>query len=1377
MSAVAIKQFDDRWRLSRAGMVNVWHYIDTEFVMSGGRLILRGSNGSGKSRALEMLLPFLLDADRRRMDATGSQKVSLDELMHIGIGSQTNRVGYLWLELSRQDEYLTLGAHIRYSASTRRSEVRFFTTELRVGHDLMLIGADRHPLPKDKLTELVGAHRIGDAEHHRESVRTRVFGLRGDTGRDRFTGLMQLLHTLRSPDVGNRIDEGKLPQILSDALPPLSEQMLDAAGERLDDLSETRQAQQRLSETLEHVRAFHQVYQRYAATTLGAGAVVVESSLAAVEAAQGRYAKAQTTVSELTSSTSSVAELIREYGEELETLAGAIEVLRERPEFADAEKLQLRDERLALLRFTAETALGAAESARRTEQQLADTVAGRIRKVGAAVSTAAMLLGTVKDRLSASRLGHGDLPETISHEVESRPADTATIQNSMDGPPVSVTRPALLEVRVTPADLTAVADATMRCGEAAYQRAQVVERRTSEAHRLDREQIRVLDQEDRAEQLTGLAEERRATATADAIARDDMAIDLHARWCEWVADAETTRLMPDVEWPPTLAAVLAADDEALCGEATEDDSVLSDLDAAAGLAAGPVKEALALRRQALINEQRADDTRRAELVDRRNELEAERDPEPSFAPWHRVHSGTPFWAAVDFQPQVTTAERAGIEAALLASGLLTGTVTADSSIRAADGEILLTPSAPTSGSPLSAVLRPDPAAAADARLIDAILARIGWNDPDSTASISPDGTWRNGALTGRHSPSAARHIGAAARAAARAAELEAIAEQLEMLEAAARDRADSITEINDDRTALAAHLTTAPRSRALELKRQAARTSAGEATDAETAAASQRQAAAALRHAWSAEFQSHCRLCDSADLPVAAEALATIRQRCVEALEACRDLERAIKDVRNVSDEVGDPSAEFGVAVQMRTAAENAAEQHRREWVAEAAEVAARHAALDLTVQELTAELERSTAAHLRTERKMSDLRAREKDIATKKAVAEHERDDASGAVARCRDDLRTAAAVFDTRLRLPGLADAASTERVERIGDSADLERVRRVVQAARATWRVSKPADVNALLAALKRFETAVSGQLDVATSVESDAYLVQIEGAEEHHDCTAVLEYLIERDRQGRAALSERERQVFTEFVLGGVAAELEHRVDQADKLMKAMDVSLSGARTSYGIGVSIAWSLDTADPELQRIMKLIRIADDLRNPDDDNELVELIRRRVDLLHAADSSAGYAAHLRTALDYRAWHTVQVTIIGPEQGQRRQISRRAKISQGETRFVSYVALFAAADGFLSGLPESDRALRLVLLDDAFAKVDERAIGELMGLLVRLDIDFVMTGHALWGTVPQVPALDIYEIRRIGSSAVIPTWIRWNGQNKTYMQMVPSRS
>jgi hypothetical protein len=48
-------------------------------------MILRGTNGSGKSRALEMLLPFLLDADRRRMDATGAARVAVHEELTVDL--------------------------------------------------------------------------------------------------------------------------------------------------------------------------------------------------------------------------------------------------------------------------------------------------------------------------------------------------------------------------------------------------------------------------------------------------------------------------------------------------------------------------------------------------------------------------------------------------------------------------------------------------------------------------------------------------------------------------------------------------------------------------------------------------------------------------------------------------------------------------------------------------------------------------------------------------------------------------------------------------------------------------------------------------------------------------------------------------------------------------------------------------------------------------------------------------------------------------------------------------------------------------------------------------------------------------------------------
>ena len=43
----------------RAGVINLWDYTDHEFAFRGGRLVLRGPNGSGKTKALELLFPFV----------------------------------------------------------------------------------------------------------------------------------------------------------------------------------------------------------------------------------------------------------------------------------------------------------------------------------------------------------------------------------------------------------------------------------------------------------------------------------------------------------------------------------------------------------------------------------------------------------------------------------------------------------------------------------------------------------------------------------------------------------------------------------------------------------------------------------------------------------------------------------------------------------------------------------------------------------------------------------------------------------------------------------------------------------------------------------------------------------------------------------------------------------------------------------------------------------------------------------------------------------------------------------------------------------------------------------------------------------------------
>lgn len=52
---------NNKWQMYRAGILNYWYYDEAEFDFSDGRLLLRGSNGSGKSVTMQSLITVLLD--------------------------------------------------------------------------------------------------------------------------------------------------------------------------------------------------------------------------------------------------------------------------------------------------------------------------------------------------------------------------------------------------------------------------------------------------------------------------------------------------------------------------------------------------------------------------------------------------------------------------------------------------------------------------------------------------------------------------------------------------------------------------------------------------------------------------------------------------------------------------------------------------------------------------------------------------------------------------------------------------------------------------------------------------------------------------------------------------------------------------------------------------------------------------------------------------------------------------------------------------------------------------------------------------------------------------------------------------------------------
>lgn len=127
----------DRWRPARAGILNVWRYYREVFTFHRGRLLLRGRNGTGKSKALELLLPFLLDASLRpnRLSTFGGNERAMHWNM-IGHGYPgATRVGYVWLEFERPagegTEYLTLGARLQATRDVSSVKPTYFTSTSR----------------------------------------------------------------------------------------------------------------------------------------------------------------------------------------------------------------------------------------------------------------------------------------------------------------------------------------------------------------------------------------------------------------------------------------------------------------------------------------------------------------------------------------------------------------------------------------------------------------------------------------------------------------------------------------------------------------------------------------------------------------------------------------------------------------------------------------------------------------------------------------------------------------------------------------------------------------------------------------------------------------------------------------------------------------------------------------------------------------------------------------------------------------------------------------------------------------------------------------------------------------------------------------------
>jgi hypothetical protein len=226
----------------RLGIVNIWQYDYQEWWLEGGNLLLRGDNTVGKTKVIELTLPFLFDAQMHpnRLDPFGQRdgRSMHWNLLEGGGYGQHQREGFAWLEFGRRDAggdelYVTLGAWLRATGVSPKVDAAYFVSDKRVGQQLVLPRAGEPMIGKEGLRRQVG-QVFETRRDYQRAVDQALFGL----GLDRYREMVDLLLQLRQPKLSATLKPSKLTGIIAGSLPPLDDEQIAGLASQYEQLEQ-----------------------------------------------------------------------------------------------------------------------------------------------------------------------------------------------------------------------------------------------------------------------------------------------------------------------------------------------------------------------------------------------------------------------------------------------------------------------------------------------------------------------------------------------------------------------------------------------------------------------------------------------------------------------------------------------------------------------------------------------------------------------------------------------------------------------------------------------------------------------------------------------------------------------------------------------------------------------------------------------------------------------------------------------------------------------------------------------------------------------------------------------------------------------------------
>ncbi|MDR7077414.1 uncharacterized protein (TIGR02680 family) [Neobacillus niacini] len=1352
-----------KWVMNRAGLLNFWYYDDEIFHFSNGKLLLRGTNGSGKSVTMQSFLPVLLDGKKSpdRLDPFGSKARRMEDYL-LGekeVVDRDERTGYLFMEYKKAgvERYITTGIGMQAKRNKGIKSWYFIITDnRRIGHDFELAHSqlgDRVPFSAKELENRIGdgGYVVHSQREYMELVNKYIFGFQSN---EAYEDLIKLLIQLRSPKLSKDFKPTVIYEILESALPPLTDDELRHLSDTIESMDQTQQQLEQLerefSSSSRLVNQYH-LYNQF---------ILTERTVKWQEALK-RSTEAARIVNELTTWSEKLGLEINQQIEQKQQFIQQKEVaVEEKKRLEKHEVWNLEEERRKKIETT---------------KTLVDEIASLQRKwdhKNGQYNTYWQEREKSHNEIRQHESGMEDLLEELQYDAE----ESAFSQH---------------EVNVQDFERHGHEDFDFSIW---IQEIGRHEQRLTQLKELADDENRLVEEHNRFQ--------RQSSDKKKQVDELRKSLDHLVDWFTEEKQKLESQVFTWMESHKELD---------FSNESRQEIARLIE-----GLYEENRYERVREKLFAGINDYITDTRTKKELTlavkdDKKSELEKAHTelhywktlkmPNPECAKDTEVfreqlkvegQNFIPFYAAVEFLDHVTEEQKERIEAALKQTGILDSLIT-DKSLNPTHDRVFR-PEPQLLGYTLADYLRPDLEndSQISNKLVDEVLRSIPLEQEGTGFHVDVDGSYSLGCIVG-HAPNEgpSKYIGRSSRKRYQQEKIMECEELLEQIQLAVDELNVQLFQYEDNLRQAEEWKQTMPTDSVLsDVFGQIEST--GHKLEAEKNILNQ------LDEQWKMVYeqlkavklrlhQEGSQLNLTLTKDVLGQALVSAKnylkhvysfkelfQKCIFAQQRTKELSYRIEEMEVELDELkGEQNIKDSQRRKEQAEIESIEQQLKLKGIDE----------VRLRIQQVQQQLEDVEVGINHLLETIPKNEAKQETCQKELGAAETSAEFWSNMVDEWEQMVK--AEITRGFVEIGEMDSAKIIKQLEHVLGKYDRsklnEQLTRVFineQVYLTEYRMFEyPEDTNRPEWFSKDWGDYYEPFINEWNQLQSRR-LILMEYKGQRVSPYFVYTSLEKEQEDQKGWLDEQDRRLYEDIIVNTVGVILRNRIKRAEKWVNEMDKIMESRDNSSGLTFSIAWKPLTAESEQELdtkdLVKLLQRNSKFLNEDDLNAITKHFQSRIEkakeLIQLRNEGSTLHQVLKEVLDYRKWFTFVLSYKRVNEP-KRELTNNAffKFSGGEKAMAMYIPLFTAA--YSRYKEAGEMAPYVISLDEAFAGVDENNIRDMFEVVEQLGFNYIMNSQALWGDYDTISSLSICELVR-PKNADFVTVIRyqWDGKQRIFI-------